>query len=242
MLPHRAVYEMSLGNSSGSSGVVSVRGTLLLTWEETCEAWLVGQRLFLKVSRDDATFATSSAFDTVESKDGLDFSFEDRTVREPGGAEFASGSARLASQGGDGSLVLDEPEPGQFVLPKGTMFPTAQLIDILARAEAGERIINHLVYDGTDGAVLFDVTTVLAEPKTQTLEGEAGGEAGGEATIWPMRLAYYPHDTVDPLPQVEIGADVQDNGVAHRLVFDYGTFTVESELTELEPLPRPDCP
>ncbi len=238
MLPHRAVYEMSLGKSSGSSGVVSVRGTLLLTWEETCEAWLVGQRLFLKVSRDDATFATSSAFDTVESKDGLDFSFEDRTVREPGGAEFASGSARLASQGGDGSLVLDEPEPGQFVLPKGTMFPTAQLIDILARAEAGERIINHLVYDGTDGAVLFDVTTVLAEPKTQTLEGEAGGEA----TIWPMRLAYYPHDTVDPLPQVEIGADVQDNGVAHRLVFDYGTFTVESELTELEPLPRPDCP
>jgi hypothetical protein len=112
------------------------------------------------------------------------------------------------------------------------------MIEILARADQGERFMSHLVYDGTDGANLFDVTTAVGEPVDKTVE-EA---AGGSVTIWPMRLAYYTHGGSEELPQVEIGADVQDNGVARRIVFDYGTFTVESTMTSIDALPPPDCP
>jgi hypothetical protein len=237
ILPHQAAYDMKLGSSHGDGGVDSVRGTLLLVWEDGCDDWLISQRLFLRITRDDVAFTTSSAFDTRESKDGLNFSFEDTTVREPGGAEHAIGAARLIALGGEGSLVLDEPEAGQYVLPRGTVFPTAQMIEILARAQAGERIMNHVVYDGTDGATLFDVTTVVAEPKKMTVEDVAGGHV----VVWPMRIAYYRHDATDPLPDVEIGADIQENGIARRIVFDYGSFTVESDLTSIDALPAADC-
>jgi hypothetical protein len=35
---------------------------------------------------------------------------------------------------------------------------------------------------------------------------------------------------------------VQANGIARRIVFDYGTFTVESKLTSIEALPAAECP
>ena len=237
ILPHQAVYNMKLGSANGDSGVALVQGTLLLVWEDGCEDWVVSQRLFLRMSRDDVAFTTSSAFDTRESKDGLNFSFEDTTVREPGGAEHGLGSARLITPGSEGSLILDEPEAGQYVLPGGTIFPTAQMVDILARAEAGERIMTHLVYDGTDGATLFDVTTVVAEPTEMIVEDVAGGYI----EVWPMRFAYYRHDATDSLPEVEIGADIQANGIARSIVFDYGTFVVESVLTSIEALPEASC-
>lgn len=238
VLPHQAVYDMRLGQTNGDGGVASVRGTLLMVWEDACDDWVISQRLFLRITRDDLSFTTSSAFDTRESKDGLDFWFEDTTVREPGGAEYAVGTARLIGPGDEGSLVLEEPQAGQYVLPRGTVFPTAQMLDILVRAQAGERFMSHLVYDGTDGATLFDVTTVVGEPKEATVEAAAGGHV----VIWPMRVAYYKHDASDPLPDVEIGVDVQDNGIARRIEFDYGTFTVESALTSIEALPAADCP
>jgi hypothetical protein len=238
VLPHQAVYDMRLGKANGDGGVASVQGTLLLVWEDACDDWVISQRLFLRITRDDVSFTTSSAFDTRESKDGLDFSFEDTTVREPGGAEYAVGAARLIGLGDEGSLVLEEPQAGQYVLPRGTVFPTAQMLDVLVRAEQGERFMSHLVYDGTDGATLFDATTVVGEPKEATVEAAAGENV----VIWPMRVAYYRHDATDPLPDVEIGVDVQANGIARRIVFDYGTFTVESKLTSIETLPAPECP
>ena len=237
ILPHRAVYEMKLGKTARDTGITSVQGTLVLIWEDACDEWVIGQRLFLSISREDASFTTSTAFDTHESKDGLEFSFEDITVHEPGGVEHATGRARLIGGGGDGSLVLDEPEPGQFVLPKGTVFPTAQMIDILDRAQAGERFMSHLVYDGTDGKNLFDVTTAVGEPTERIVEDAAGGQV----VIWPMRIAFYPYGSSDELPEAEIGAEIQANGVARRIVFDYGSFTVESMLTSIEALPKAVC-
>jgi hypothetical protein len=123
VLPHQAVYDMRLGKANGDGGVASVQGTLLLVWEDACDDWAISQRLFLRITRDDVSFTTSSAFDTRESKDGLDFSFEDTTVREPGGAEYALGAARLIGPGDQGSLVLDEPLAGQYVLPGGPCYP-----------------------------------------------------------------------------------------------------------------------
>ncbi len=238
ILPHQAVYDMKLGRTTSDSGVSSVQGTLMLTWEDGCGEWLISQRLFLKISRDDVSFTTTSAFDTRESKDGLNFSYEDTTIREPGGPEYAQGSARLIAPGSEGSLVIEAPEAGQYILPEGAMFPTAQMVDVLVRAEAGERIMSHLVYDGTDGATLFDVATVIADPSLEAVEDAAGGEV----MVWPMRFAYYEYNTTDSLPQVEIGADVQANGIAREISFDYGNFMVESTLISIEGLPEADCP
>ena len=238
ILPHQAVYDMTLGRTSSDAGVSSVQGTLMLTWEDGCGEWVISQRLFLMISRDDVSFTTTSAFDTRESKDGLNFTYEDTTIREPGGPEYAQGSARLIAPGSQGSLVIEAPEAGQYILPEGAVFPTTQMVDVLDRAEAGERIMSHLVYDGTDGATMFDVATVIADPSLQAVE-EA---AGGEVMVWPMRFAYYEYNTTDPLPQVEIGADVQANGIARQISFDYGNFTVETALVSIEGLPAADCP
>jgi len=237
ILPHRAVYDMRLVKTARDSGVASVQGTLMLTWEDSCDEWVIGQRLFLQISREDLSFTTSTAFDTRESKDGLELSFEDSSIHDPGGVEHAMGRARLIAGSGDGSLIIEEPDPGQYVLPKGTVFPTAQMIDILERALDGERFMSHLVYDGTDGKNLFDVTTAVGEPFDQDVEAAAGGHV----VIWPMRIAYYPYGSIDELPEAEIGADIQENGVARRIVFDYGSFAVESKLVSIEALPKAVC-
>jgi len=98
------------------------------------------------------------------------------------------------------------------------------------RALAGERFMSHVIFDGTDGATVNDVTTIVG--KAETIDGQ---------TAWNMRLAFFDHGSPEELPNVEINALLRDDGVALELAFDYGDFTIRSELRELETLVGGGC-
>ncbi len=230
LLAHRAVYEMTLGEDDSRAGVVDVRGGLLVEVEDRCETWAVRQRLALRVTRDAVAVATASTFGAFEAKDGSWYRFDDETVTRPGGLERSSGEASLADEGRPGQILIDEPEPSRHDMPDETLFPMAHLSDLIDRAFAGERFMSHVVYDGADGATVYDITTVVGL-----------GERNDGLTSWPMRLAFHEHGTSAEEPRVEIAVTLRQDGVAEDLVYDYGDFSIDATLVELTGLTTGGC-
>ena len=79
----------------------------------------------------------------------------------------------------------------------------AHLSDLIDRASAGERFMVHTVYDGGDGATVYDVTTVVGR-----------AESGDGPISWPMRLAFHEHGTNVEEPRFEIAVTLRRDGVA----------------------------
>src|SRR5437588_4532117 len=73
IVPHHAVYSMSLGATHGDAGVTGAGGTMAYQWGEACDGWTVEQRYRLKMA-----YAESSAvscvyyFVTWDDMDGLE--------------------------------------------------------------------------------------------------------------------------------------------------------------------------
>jgi hypothetical protein len=228
LLAHEATYELRLAATAGRGDMDGAGGLLALVVEDGCDTWNVRQGLLLTISRQDTQITTASDFASQEAKDGSRYRFDDRTSMHPGGEESSSGQA-TASPGKPGSVHVDRDEA---VLPAGTLFPSAHLRAILRGATAGERLMNHVLYDGTDGVQIQDVTTLI---------GPARQDPESGLLVWPVRLAFYAHGSAAEVPELEISARLRQDGVALALTYDYGAFALDAVLASLEPLPAPDC-
>jgi len=231
LLSHQATYELNLAERSGATSVTSARGLMVMTMKEGCEAWQVRQGLALTVGRDEMQVATVSDFDSEEARDGTWYSFRDRTTNEPGGAELAEGKAAIEA-GMTGRVDIHGPEEDEAVLPVGTLFPMAHMVALLDSARAGERIVSHVLFDGTDGALVHHVTTLI---------GPAAVSADNGLRVWPMRLAFFVAGDAVETPELEIDVRLREDGVAEALAYDYGNFVLSGTLTGLEVLPVPGC-
>jgi hypothetical protein len=230
LLAHRAVYEMTLESGGDAIGLVSVHGGLVIEVEDRCETWNVQQRVLMQILRQDGGLVTTSTYDSFEAKDGSWYRFEDETNNDPGPTERSAGEAVAATELNSASITIEEPEMSRHDMPEDAIFPMEHISDILERALAGERFMSHVLFDGTDGATVNDVTTIVG--KSETIDGQ---------TAWNMRLAFFDHGSGEELPNVEINALLRDDGVALALAFDYGDFIIRSELRELETLVEGGC-
>ncbi len=52
LMPHRAIYGITLASARSGSGIASVTGELLADWSESCAGWALDHR-----SRLDVTYA-----------------------------------------------------------------------------------------------------------------------------------------------------------------------------------------
>jgi hypothetical protein len=59
--------------------------------------------------------------------------------------------------------------------------------------------------------------------------------------VWRVRLAYFPLLSNEEFPEFEIEVDYSEDGVAQRMVQDFGDFTLNLAPSRFELLPSPDC-
>src|SRR5580765_1873104 len=122
IMPHRALYTMSLGKAGGDAGVTGASGTMAYQWGETCDGWTVEQRYRLKMGyAESADVAIASNFVTWEAKDGLHYRFNQKEARNGADNEELRGTAKLDSAGQGGTAEFEKPEGKTFKLPPGAL-------------------------------------------------------------------------------------------------------------------------
>lgn len=240
--PHRAIYDMALLSSGGSSDIADVHGTMQFEWKDSCDGWSVDQRslmTFLYNSGDQVDLGWNLV--SWESKDGQRYRFYVRKFQNGELYEELRGDARLDGPGKGGVAEYTLPEPRKVHLPAGTMFATAHSLKLLELAEAGERFLWATVFDGSDAEGLFGVNAVI----TGRHEPEGVADTRSPLLIagpsWHVGLAFFAAAGQGAEPEHEQSLRLHGNGVVEDLMLDYGDFRVTATLQKLEKLPPADC-
>lgn len=235
---HRAVYTMSLGTARSGSNTVDARGVMYLEWAEACDGWTVSQRVKLTLyASQGGEIDTDSNYSSWESKDGNNYRFTVRNLRNGKVSEEFRGDARLDGPDRSGKATFSTPSGLSFNLPKGSMFPTEHMVNLIAAAQAGERRLSRVMFDGASIDGPLEVNAIIGAQMAPS----ATGEELTRGASWPVRMAFFTLQSQQAEPQYEVAVRLHDNGVANHFVLDYGDFTVTAELAKMEPLPKPRC-
>ena len=241
LVPHKAVYALSLGDLRRSSAVTDAVGRFEFTWSDVCDGWTVDQRFRLALLYEDGMSVSFGwSLSSWESKDGRRYRFFIRRLDASGELERMRGEAELGPDG-SGTAVFHDPQRREIALPAGTLFPTHHTSFVLEQAEAGEAPLWTQVFDGSGGEGPFGVSAVLSRRLPPGAPVQLASPLLSDVPSWRVSLAYYGPEPDGLAPEQEQNLRLFANGVVDEMQFDYGDFALAADLAELTPLPRPDC-
>ena len=242
LLAHRAIYALTLAEDQADFGaVIDARGKLQFEWEGACDGWLVRQRAQIIITHEDDSEVTFGwSLNSWESSDGLSYRFFIRRLMADGSEEEVRGSAQIAEDG-SGEASFEMPEERSIALPSGTIFPTRHSIEVIDAVQAGEVPFWREVFDGSGEDGLYGINVALARDLPKDLPASIDTPLLADSVSWRVGVAYFGMEETASEPEFEQEMRLFDNGVIDELLLDYGDFTLEATLADIEELAAPDC-
>jgi hypothetical protein len=240
-LPHRAVYDLSLKSAEEDSGIIGVRGRMVIEWADACEGFTTTQQLRMRIEKSEGKVVASDyAITSWESRDGDVFRYAIRNVIDGRLVEEFSGRAERDRAGRGGTAFMTKPEPREIPLPAGIVFPSEHARALVRGAAAGEKRIEVRVFEGSGEEGLQNaVAFVVGEVAAGT--ADSGHAELDRLPAWRMQMSYFRIGDNSGLPDYQVNFRIFANGVADQLELNYGEFVLESSLSHFEPLPRSGC-
>jgi len=240
VVPHKALYKVSLAKVKHSSSLHDVSGTMVFDLADACDGWTVHQHMKMQFAHDEGDIEeVTSSIVTWEAKDEKSFVFNVRRVTGAKEDESYKGRATMGEHGGVAKYSFPADKEDVALASDGTLFPIAHTMMILDKARAGEKLFSRQVFDGSDLEGSAEVSTFIRPRVAQIPDATLTDELRKNPLVagqgaWPVRLAFYPPKGQASEPDYEMEMDLQDNGIARSMVIDYGEFSVAGTLTKLE--------
>lgn len=244
LVPHRAIYALSLSKDAPSgAGVANAHGKMEYEWADVCDGWATRQRALVVVTHADGSRVDFGwSMTTWESKDGLKYRFKLRSL-PPGGEETTKqGEATLEGPGLAGSAKFTAPEERDVTLPAGTVFPSAHNELLRSSILRNEMPLWRTIFDGsgeTDG--LSGTNVALAGSLPAGTPGSLEGTVLNDRESWRVVVAFFGMGKDAVEPETEQRFRFYDNGIVDEVVIDFQDFAVDATMVDLETLPAPDC-
>jgi hypothetical protein len=246
LVPHRAVYDLSLLRSGGSSSIESARGRIAFDFGgDACDGYTLNYRQVTVLESNESRPRTLDVrTSTFEAGDGTSMRFKSDSQGSLS-KESLDGEAML---GTDGALAIRirQPKPETLSVPGQPAFPSAHMKRLIEAARAGQTSLGIKLYDGSDdGKKVYDTYAVIG----RRIEPGAGAkleEAAKQGEIaklprWPVSISYFKVENGDQTPVYTISFDLYENGISRALKLDYGDFVLKGELQSLTVLPASEC-
>lgn len=242
LAPHRAVYEMRLGDIRQGTAITDVSGRMVfeITGSE-CEGYTQNMRFVMQMTnRDGSATLTDMRSSSWEDALARRYRFNISNYKDQELEESTNGSA-VIEDGKDGIKIdLQKPRIAEVRLPGKIAFPVVHSRMLITAARAGREVLEADVYDGSDKGEKVYSTLALIGKARKGLGTAASNVKNGtrlkDLASWPMSISYYDKgkDKTDALPVYEISFLFLENGVSDNLVIDYGEFSIKGTLTEIE--------
>ena len=249
LAPHRAIYEMSLGEVRSGSAITAYDGRLVFEFTgSACRGYSLNTRLVSQITDTQGETILADVWSsTGEAGDGKSFRFHSSQRLNHRLNEATIGRASRGPSDGAITVKLTQPESEEFRLAGPVLFPTQHSIALIERAISGQKVFQAKVYDGTEkGQRVFDTTAFIGQKvkpgsDADQLEKVARDETLGELPSWPISIGYFDLADDDLTPTYQIDFRLYENGVSRDLLIDYGEYTVEGKLSSLEYLKETKC-
>jgi len=251
LVPHRAVYDLSLAKTRGNSQVAAVRGRILYDFDgNACTGYSLEFRQVSEVGSGEDKQSTSDLRSTTwEGADAKSFKFTSQNFVNDNLVDTVDGHAERKSD--ETAVDLSKPEQKTLDLDAEVVFPTEHMVRVIAAARAGKSILEFPVYDGSDtGQKVFDTLTVIGRKigpnERQHDDAAANDEKLSGVARWPVTISYFDKskkaENNEQAPAYAIGFELYENGISRALVLDYNDFVVTGKLSSLELKQPKPCP
>ncbi len=249
MVPHRAVYDMALGDSRNGSSVTDVQGRMVFEITgSACEGYTQNMRFVTKMAgAEGQPSVTDLRSTTFEDGAATLFRFSSTQLRDQKQSEQAVGDANRSNRDADLAVELTKPEKKKIAFGNKVYLPVQHSIALVAAGQAGQTRLKADLYDGSEhGDKVYETTSSIGAEVlpggNKKLAGVKNAEPLDALSAWPISISYYEKgaDKQDASPAYELGFLFYENGVSRKLVIDYGEFSIKGDLKEitfLDPTP-----
>jgi rhodanese-related sulfurtransferase len=251
LVPHRAIYDLSLSETRGNSQIAGVRGRIVYDFDgSACSGYSLDFRQVSELDTGEGKISTSDLRSTTwEGADAKSFKFTSENFIDQNLIDSVDGHAEREVKATD--VDLSKPEQKDLELDPRVVFPTEHMVRVIAAARAGKNLLNFPVYDGSEtGEKVFDTLSVIGgkiAPDQRKHDDAAATEPKlAAATRWPVTISYFERDkpskSGEQTPVYAIGFELYENGISRALSLDYNDFVVTGKLVSLEIKQPKPCP
>jgi len=244
LVPHRAIYSLSMGRTNSSGQFVNVGGAVRAVLEKTCDAWISAEQVRMQVTtQSGGQLRQDLSYTGWESLDGRKYRFAARSSTNGEITKYRG----IAHSDPDtaGEAVYSEPKKNTMSLPSGTQFYFGLTSWLIEKARSGARRVETTVFDGTDEegpqkAIAFIIPLKSMENRPKAKANKNLGPLV-DRPGWKMHMAFYPLGGQAAEPDYEVRAVVLDNGITPKLELVFTSFTAIQTLEKIEALDEPEC-
>ena len=249
LVPHRAIYDLSLQQTRGNSSISAVRGRILYDFSgSACDGYSLTFRQVSELNSREGKESTSDLRSTTwEGADAKRFKFKTQNFVDGNLVNSVDGHADH-----DGKITavdLRRPEHKAVDIGGRLVFPTEHMVRAIEAARAGKNILSFPVYDGSEnGEKVYNTMTLIGRPiapdeKVPT-DAAAGQAALAGLKRWPVTISYFDRNDKargEQTPVYSISFELYENGISRALSLDYEDFVVAGEMSQLEIKDPPPC-
>lgn len=246
LLPHRAVYALSMSQERADGIFSGASGGFEYEWADVCDGWAIRHEAEILFSMaEGAGVQMGWKVSTWEDKEGKSFRYNVR--RFQGGQQTESVRGDATSELGVGGVAnFSQPARTQIDLPDDVYFPTAHSLEMMGRLKApGDSFFASLFDGSSEEEGLTDISAIAQRavmelpedmpadlPHRELFEGKTGLS---------VAIAYYLPSEPGAEPISEQQVVYYDNGIVTEVIFDFGDVVLEGVLVDLELLEDPGC-
>jgi hypothetical protein len=243
LIPHRAVYDLTLGKARDNSQVAGVRGRILYDFDgNACDGYTLQFRQVSELDSGEGKVSTSDLRSTTwEGGDAKRFKFTSENFLDQRLVDTVDGNAEHGSNAT--AIDLAKPEHKVLDIDAAVVFPTQHMVRVIEAARAGKAVLDFPVFDGSDtGDKVYDTLTVIGR-KLSSDERKHDDAVAAEPRLagiprWPVTISYFEkgkaEKNIEQTPVYAIGFELYENGISRALSLDYNDFVVVGKLTSLE--------
>jgi hypothetical protein len=249
LIPHLAVYDLTLATSRGNASVQSVRGRIVYDFGgNRCEGYTLQFRQVSQLDTGEGRQVMSDLRSTTwEEGTARNFRFVSQNFLNDAQIEGVEGRAERRKDAV--GVALTKPEAKKLDIDRAVVFPAEHLRHIIAAAREGKTLLELPVFDGSEtGEKVYHTLTVIGRPVPPG-EHKPGDAAGKQAALgglmrWPVKISYFEKagSSGEQTPIYSIGFELYENGISRALMLDYNDFVIAGEVSSLEVREVKGCP
>jgi hypothetical protein len=250
--PHRAVYELSMGDSTAGSGVTGVTGRMVYELKGSpCDGYTQNMRFVTVMTNQEGSETLSDLRNSSwEEADAKKLTFSSTQYQNDELADSSQGDA-ARSKGATPVVGVDlvKPAKKRVSLPPDIYFPMQHASTLVQAAKSGVKMFAANLYDGSEQGEKYYLTNTVIGKKYDTgskafSASFKGADKLANVESWPMTISYFEagKDKQDETPAYELSFRYFEDGVTSDLKIDYGEFSIKGELKELTFLDPGKCP
>ncbi len=245
LMPHRAVYEMSLANKKSSSSISGLRGRLVFELGgSNCEGYTINMRFVTQVTDNQGIQKISDLrTSSWESPKGDRFRFNSSEYSNSKLSQITSGDAKRNKDQTQIQIRVRRPKAHKMNVSSKVLFPTQHSIQLIKAAQKGLQVMQADIYDGSEaGKKVYSTTAIIGKPQSsKNTKDITNGEILKKINSWPVSISYYAKKPNAIIPDYQIAFQLFENGVSQKLFMNYGEFSIKGVLKQIEFLKPVKC-